>query len=71
MIVADAYGVTLISNNTKYVWYIHNIELKDQNLFWYIISIISLAFIKVITSVRHFGVQSRIADEIYRLRELK
>lgn len=32
VIVADAYDVTLISNNTKHVWYIHNVELKDGNL---------------------------------------
>jgi len=32
VIVADAYDVTLISNNTKHVWYIHNVELKDRNL---------------------------------------
>ena len=32
VIVADAYDVTLISNNTKYVWYIHNVEMKDRNL---------------------------------------
>jgi hypothetical protein len=32
VIVADAYDVTLISNNTKHVWYIHNVELKDRNV---------------------------------------
>ena len=32
VIVADAYDVTLISNNTKHVWYIHNVEMKDRNL---------------------------------------
>ena len=32
VIVADAYDVTLISNNTRHVWYIHNAELKDRNL---------------------------------------
>lgn len=32
VIVADAYDVTLISNNTRHVWYIHNVELKDRNL---------------------------------------
>lgn len=32
VIVADAYDVTLISNNTKHVLYIHNVELKDRNL---------------------------------------
>ena len=32
VIVADAYDVTLISNNTKHVWYICNVELKDRNL---------------------------------------
>ena len=32
VIVADAYDVTLISNNTKHVWYIHNVELKDRNI---------------------------------------
>ncbi len=32
VIVADAYDVTLISNNTRHVWYIHNVELVDRNL---------------------------------------
>ena len=32
VIVADAYDVTLISNNTRHVWYIHNVELKDRDL---------------------------------------
>lgn len=32
VIEADAYDVTLISNNTRYVWYIHNVELADRNL---------------------------------------
>ena len=32
VIVADAYDVTLISNNTRHVWYIHNVELTDRNL---------------------------------------
>ena len=32
VIVADAFDVTLISNNTWHVWYIHNVELKDRNL---------------------------------------
>ena len=32
VIVADAYDVTLISNNTRHVWYIHSVELKDRNL---------------------------------------
>ncbi len=32
VIVADAYDVTLISNNTRHVWYIHNVELMDRNL---------------------------------------
>jgi hypothetical protein len=32
VIMADAYDVTLISNNTRHVWYIHNVELKDRNL---------------------------------------
>lgn len=26
VIVADAYDVTLISNNTRHVWYIHSVE---------------------------------------------
>ena len=30
--VADAFDVTLISNNTRHVWYIYNVELKDQDL---------------------------------------
>lgn len=32
VIVADAYDVILISNNTKHVWYIWNVELKGRNL---------------------------------------
>ena len=32
VIVADAYDVTLISNNTRHVWCIHNVELKDRDL---------------------------------------
>ena len=32
VIVADAYDVTLISNNTRHVWYIHNVELKNRDL---------------------------------------
>jgi hypothetical protein len=32
VIMEDAYDVTLISNNTRHVWYIHNVELKDRNL---------------------------------------
>lgn len=32
VIVVDAYDVTLISNNTRH-WYIHNVELKDRNLY--------------------------------------
>lgn len=32
VIVADPYDVTLISNNTRHVWYIHNVELMDRNL---------------------------------------
>lgn len=32
VIVADVYDVTLISNNTRHVWYIHSVELKDRNL---------------------------------------
>lgn len=32
VVVADAYDVTLISNNTLHVWYIHNVELADRNL---------------------------------------
>lgn len=32
VIVADAYDVTLVSNNTRHVWYIHNVELTDCNL---------------------------------------
>lgn len=32
VIVADAYDVTLISNNTRHVWHIHNVELADRNL---------------------------------------
>lgn len=31
VIVADGYDVTLISNNTRHVWYIHNVELEDRN----------------------------------------
>lgn len=32
VIVADAYDLTLISNNTKHVWYIRNVELKNRNI---------------------------------------
>ncbi len=32
VIGADAYDVTLISNNTRHVWYIRNVELTDRNL---------------------------------------
>lgn len=32
VIVADAYDVTLISNSTRHVWYIHNVEPADRNL---------------------------------------
>ncbi len=32
MIVVDAYDVNLISNSTRHVWYIHNVELADRNL---------------------------------------
>ena len=32
VIVADACDVTLISNNTRHVWYIHNVELYSQVL---------------------------------------
>ena len=32
VIVADGYDVTLIGNNTRHAWYIHNVELKDRNL---------------------------------------
>ena len=32
VIVADPYDVTLISNNTKHVWYIRNVELEDRNI---------------------------------------
>ena len=32
VIVADTYDVTLISNNTRHVWYIHSVELRDRNL---------------------------------------
>lgn len=32
VIVADPFDVTLISNNTKHVWYIRNVELKDRNI---------------------------------------
>lgn len=32
VIVADAYDVTLISNNTQHIWYIHYVEVQDWNL---------------------------------------
>ena len=32
VVLADAYDVTLISNNTKHVWYIHSVELSDRDL---------------------------------------
>lgn len=32
VLVADPYDVTLISNNTKHVWYIRNIELNDKSI---------------------------------------
>lgn len=32
VIVADAFDVTLISNNTRHVWYIHSVEFVDRNL---------------------------------------
>lgn len=32
VIVTDAYDVTLISNNTRHVWCIDSVELKDRNL---------------------------------------
>ena len=32
VIVANAYDITLISNNTHHVWYIHNVELPDREL---------------------------------------
>lgn len=32
VIVADAYDVTLISNNTRHVWYIRNVELENRDL---------------------------------------
>ena len=32
VVVADCYDVTLISNNTKHVWYIHNVELDDRSI---------------------------------------
>ena len=47
VIVADAYDVALISNNTRHVWYIHNMELKDRN---------------PIPVVGHFGGRSEISS---------
>ena len=32
LIVADAYNVTLISNNARHAGYTHNVELKDRDL---------------------------------------
>lgn len=32
VIVANEYDVTLISNNTRHVWYIHNVELPDREM---------------------------------------
>ena len=33
VIVADAYDVTLISNNTRNIWDIHSVELRNKNLY--------------------------------------
>lgn len=30
VIVANEYDITLVSNNTHHVWYIHNVELPDR-----------------------------------------
>lgn len=30
VIVANEYDITLVSNNTHHVWYIHNVELPDE-----------------------------------------
>jgi hypothetical protein len=32
VVVADAYDVTLISNNTKHVWYLHNAEMQESDV---------------------------------------
>ena len=32
VLVADPFDVTLISNNTRHVWYIRNVELPDRDL---------------------------------------
>ena len=32
VIVANEYDITLVSNNTHHVWYIHNVELPDREL---------------------------------------
>lgn len=32
VIVANEYDITLVSNNTHHVWYIHNVELPDMEL---------------------------------------
>ena len=32
VVLADAYDMTLISNNTRHVWYIHSVELSDRKL---------------------------------------
>lgn len=32
VIFADAYDVILISNNTRHIWYINNVQLTDRNL---------------------------------------
>ncbi len=32
VVVANEYDVTLISNNTRHVWYIHSAELLDREL---------------------------------------
>ena len=32
VIVANEYDVTLISNNTRHVWYLHNAEMPDRNV---------------------------------------
>lgn len=62
-LVADAFDVTLISNNTQHVWYIHNVELADRNLcLIYHISIISITPITAILGAGHFGGQSGISS---------
>ncbi|MDE7352073.1 MAG: type I toxin-antitoxin system SymE family toxin [Acetatifactor sp.] len=60
--VADAYDVTLIINNTRHVWYIHNVELKDRNLCMVYHKHKISHPITAIPGVEHFGRRSGISS---------